>query len=128
MSCSVYRSRDSKHGKIRVIRQHKDNAEITAFAGEIRQAFSNLLSNAIDAMPSGGSLVIRTSETRKWSNSFQPGLRVTILDTGTGIPLHAGKSLFEPFFTTDAIFDFLDTDGLASKGYAEIDLFRSEER
>ncbi len=85
---------------IRVIKQYKNNSEITAFAGEIRQAFSNLISNAIDAMPSGGSLVIRISETREWRNSFQPGVRVTILDTGTGIPLHARKSLFEPFFTT----------------------------
>jgi PAS domain S-box-containing protein len=85
---------------IRVFKQYKSDPEITAFAGEIRQAFSNLISNAIDAMPSGGSLVIRISETRGWSNSFQPGVRVTILDTGTGIPLHARKGLFEPFFTT----------------------------
>ena len=41
---------------IRVFKQYKSDPEITAFAGEIRQAFSNLISNAIDAMPSGGSL------------------------------------------------------------------------
>lgn len=85
---------------IRVFKQYKSDPEITAFAGEIRQAFSNLISNAIDAMPSGGSLVIRIAETRGWTNSFRPGVRVTILDTGTGIPLHARKGLFEPFFTT----------------------------
>jgi PAS domain S-box-containing protein len=85
---------------IRVTRQYQDNIEITAFAGELRQAFSNLISNAIDAMPSGGSLIIRVSQTREWSNSSQPGVRVTILDTGSGIPSHARKSLFEPFFTT----------------------------
>lgn len=85
---------------IRVIKQYKDNIEITALAGEIRQTFSNLISNAIDAMPSGGSLAIRVSKTREWSNSLQPGVRVTVLDTGSGIPCHARKSLFEPFFTT----------------------------
>ena len=56
---------------IRVIKQYKSDPEIIAFAGEIRQAFSNLISNAIDAMPSGGSLVIRVSETREWNNSLQ---------------------------------------------------------
>lgn len=87
---------------IRVVKQYKNNPEITAFAGEIRQAFSNLISNAIDAMPSGGSLVIRVSEVRQCSNSLRPGLRVTILDTGAGIPSHARNNLFEPFFTTKA--------------------------
>src|SRR6185437_8308201 len=86
--------------KIQVIKQYKNTSEITVLAGEIRQALSNLISNAIDAMPSGGSLVVRVSEAREWSNSLQSGVRVTILDTGTGIPLHARNSLFEPFFTT----------------------------
>jgi PAS domain S-box-containing protein len=87
---------------IRVIKQYRSNSEITAFAGEIRQAFSNLISNAIDAMPAGGCLVIRVSEVRERNNSLQPGIRVTMLDTGTGIPVHARESLFEPFFTTKA--------------------------
>jgi signal transduction histidine kinase len=87
---------------IRVIKQYKDDCEITAIAGEIRQAFSNLISNALDAMSSGGTLVIRVSQTHQWNNSLQPGLRITILDTGSGVPLPARKSLFEPFFTTKA--------------------------
>jgi PAS domain S-box-containing protein len=87
---------------IRVVRQYSDNTEITALAGEIRQAFSNLISNAMDAMPSGGSLVIRVSPTREWSNALQPGVRITILDTGSGIPSNVRKNVFEPFFTTKA--------------------------
>jgi signal transduction histidine kinase len=87
---------------IRVIKQYKHNSEITAFAGEIRQAFSNLISNAMGAMTSGGSLVIRVSQTCQWSNGLQPGVRITILDTGSGIPSNVRKSLFEPFFTTKA--------------------------
>jgi len=88
--------------KIQVIKQYKNTPEITAFAGEIRQSLSNLISNAIDAMPSGGSLVVRVSEVREWGNSLQAGVRITVLDTGTGIPVHARNSLFEPFFTTKA--------------------------
>jgi signal transduction histidine kinase len=53
-------------------------------------------------MPSGGCLAIRVSQTRKWKNSLQPGVRITILDTGTGIQANARKSVFEPFFTTKA--------------------------
>jgi PAS domain S-box-containing protein len=87
---------------IRVVRQYKDNAEITALAGEIRQAFANLISNAMDAMAAGGSLVIRVSQTREWRNALQPGVRITIVDTGSGIPSNVRKSLFEPFFTTKA--------------------------
>ncbi|HEU4416273.1 MAG TPA: PAS domain S-box protein [Candidatus Angelobacter sp.] len=91
-----------KSRNIRIIKQYKDNREITALAGEIRQAISNLLSNALDAMPSGGTLVIRVSEARTRNNPLQNGLRITILDTGSGIPSPVRKSLFEPFFTTKA--------------------------
>ena len=44
---------ESRH--IKVIKQYDKDLEITALAGEIRQAFSNLITNAIDAMPEGGN-------------------------------------------------------------------------
>jgi PAS domain S-box-containing protein len=87
---------------IRVVRQYKYDGEITALAGEVRQVLSNLISNAIDAMPTGGSLCIRISKSHEWNKSLQPGVRITILDSGSGIPLPARKKLFEPFFTTKA--------------------------
>jgi PAS domain S-box-containing protein len=86
--------------QIRVVKQYDKDAEITALAGEIRQALSNLITNSIDAMPSGGSLVIRVSKSRKWDNLRLPGVRITICDTGSGIPSHHLKNLFQPFFTT----------------------------
>ena len=87
---------------IRVVRQYKYDGEITALAGEVRQVLSNLISNAVDAMPTGGSLCIRISKSHEWNKSLQPGVRITILDSGSGIPLPARKKLFEPFFTTKA--------------------------
>jgi PAS domain S-box-containing protein len=87
---------------IKVVKQFEPNLEITALAGEVRQAFSNLISNAVDAMPSGGSLVIRASRSHEWYNSNLPGVRVTILDTGAGIEPRHRKNLFQPFFTTKA--------------------------
>lgn len=86
---------------IRVTRQYKDEGEIIALAGEVRQALSNLISNAIDAMPTGGSLCVRVSKSHTWGH-HKPGVRVTVLDTGSGIPPQARKKVFEPFFTTKA--------------------------
>jgi PAS domain S-box-containing protein len=87
--------------RIKVVRQHDGELEVTAFVGEIRQAFSNLISNSVDAMPQGGMLLIRISKSRAWSTG-SPGIRVTVLDTGPGIAPPDRKKIFEPFFTTKA--------------------------
>jgi len=87
---------------IRVIKQYDDDAEIFAFAGEIRQAFSNLLANALDAMPSGGMLALRVRKACEWSNAHLPGVRITIADSGGGIAQEHKQDLFQPFFTTKA--------------------------
>jgi|ERR1051326_4959840 PAS domain S-box-containing protein len=85
---------------IKVIKQYQGDIEIKALAGEIRQAISNLITNAIDAMPDGGPLLIRASRSREWNNSGAAGVRITILDTGGGIAPQHRKNLFQPFFTT----------------------------
>lgn len=88
--------------KITVDKRYEEDIEITALAGEIRQAFSNLISNAIDAMPGGGSLVIRVAKSRRWNSPGAEGVRITVMDTGCGIvPQHKSR-LFQPFFTTKA--------------------------
>jgi PAS domain S-box-containing protein len=87
---------------IQVRKVYTKAVEITGLAGEIRQAFSNLISNAIDAMPHGGSLVIKVSESHRWGGSPAEGVRVSVLDTGSGIGRQEQKHLFEPFFTTKA--------------------------
>jgi signal transduction histidine kinase len=66
----------------------------------LRQAFSNLLGNSIDAMPGGGTLAIRVRQTHAWNRAHRPGVRITILDTGHGIEPQHRKNLFQPFFTT----------------------------
>jgi two-component system sensor histidine kinase AtoS len=58
----------------------------------MRQAFSNLFQNAIEAMPEGGTITV---EARDGKN-----IAVSVTDTGTGIPRDALKRLFLPFFTT----------------------------
>ncbi|HET9167679.1 MAG TPA: HAMP domain-containing sensor histidine kinase, partial [Candidatus Angelobacter sp.] len=85
---------------IKVIKQYDKDVEITALAGEIRQAFSNLVTNAIDAMPDGGKLVLRVAKSHEWSGAQHHGVRVTMLDTGSGIEARHKKNIFQPFFTT----------------------------
>jgi len=86
--------------RIKVLKQYDKEIEITALAGEIRQAFSNLITNAIDAMPNGGTLVVKVAKACDWSGSHLHGVRVTVLDTGSGIEAKHRKSVFQPFFTT----------------------------
>jgi two-component system NtrC family sensor kinase len=73
-----------------------DLLEISADGGQIQQAIIALATNAIDAMPSGGTLTFRV---------FANGSRVAIEveDTGTGIPPENMSKIYEPFFTTKEV-------------------------
>ncbi len=71
--------------------------EVHGFAGEMRQVFSNLIRNAVEAAPEGGFVSVSVRETRK---AGKEGIGVFICDNGPGIlPEHQGR-IFEPFFTT----------------------------
>jgi PAS domain S-box-containing protein len=87
---------------IRVIKQYDNDTDIVALAGEIRQAFSNLLTNALDGMPSGGTLSLRVHKAHEWNNAHVRGVKITIADSGSGISPQHKQNLFQPFFTTKA--------------------------
>jgi PAS domain S-box-containing protein len=73
---------------------------VACMAGEVQQIFANLISNAIDAMPRGGRLVIRLRPSVDWRNRLTPGMRVTFHDSGVGMDRATMGRIFEPFFTT----------------------------
>jgi PAS domain S-box-containing protein len=86
--------------EITVRTDYAPNAVVVALAGELRQVFSNLISNALDAMPTGGVLTVKVSCTRIWRDLAITGVRVTVADTGMGIPREHAAKIFEPFYTT----------------------------
>jgi PAS domain S-box-containing protein len=95
----LYARKISSRG-INVIKEYGRKTEAKVLAGEIRQVLANLIANSIDAMPNGGSLRLRVSNSRSRNNGNQPGVRVIIADTGSGIRPESMKKIFEPFFTT----------------------------
>jgi signal transduction histidine kinase len=72
-------------------------APVLGFAGELRQLVANLVGNAVDAMRFGGTLQIRIREFRV-NGRF--GVRLTVSDSGSGIPAAVRSTLFEPFVST----------------------------
>jgi signal transduction histidine kinase len=80
--------------QVRVRREYApDLPRITAWASELNQVWTNLITNAVDAMQGAGELTIRTHHEGNW-------VIVEIEDSGPGIPLEIQPRLFEPFFTT----------------------------
>lgn len=72
---------------------------VVASQGELRQVLVNLVGNALDAMPDGGRLSIR-SRSFKGFGEIEPFVGVCIADTGTGMTEEVRKRAFEPFYTT----------------------------
>ena len=82
---------------VRVERELGDLPPVVGSADQIRQVLSNLVVNAKDSMAQGGKLRIRT---RIAKNGMRDVIRITIADTGCGIPPTMVQSMFEPFVTT----------------------------
>lgn len=82
---------------IQVTREHADptlRAELDP--DQIAQVITNLVSNALAAMPDGGSLRLRTRQQGDEA-------RIEVTDTGVGVPAENIHKIFEPFFTTKQI-------------------------
>ncbi len=90
----------SRNKAITIDTEIRHDPEIKCVPGEIRQLFANLLGNSIDAVPNGGRIQVRISETSERRGQFRNGVRLTVADSGPGIPPIVKDNLFEPFFTT----------------------------
>jgi signal transduction histidine kinase len=80
-----------------VLRDYDHSVQVIAVAGELRQVFSNIVANSLDALAVGGRILLRVSCSR---NSHASQVRVSIGDNGQGIDPSSFPRIFEPFFTT----------------------------
>lgn len=92
-----------QHGNVTVEREWAAELPIIqANPDHLKQVFLNLVLNAIDAMPTGGTLRLHTSLEQMQANGdrLEPAVLVALSDTGEGIPPEVLSRLFEPFLTT----------------------------
>jgi signal transduction histidine kinase len=94
-----YRPKATKHG-VTLVTRLDIKANIVGFSGEIRQMVANLLLNAIDATPRNGRVKIHLYKSFDWRSGNRRGYRLSVADTGIGIPAQNLTRIFEPFFTT----------------------------
>jgi two-component system NtrC family sensor kinase len=92
-----------QHSNVTTTGEWADLPLIQANADHLKQVFLNLVLNAVDAMPQGGTLRVRTSLDRIQGTDGRqavPAVRIEFSDTGVGMPEEVLPHLFEPFFTT----------------------------
>jgi signal transduction histidine kinase len=85
---------------IQVEKRYDSHGSVIAFPGEMRQVFSNLLVNAIEAVGRNGHIVIHVADSRAIRDHRRRGVRVVVADNGPGIPPEIRERIFDPFFTT----------------------------
>jgi two-component system NtrC family sensor kinase len=81
------------------LRLAESTHHVTGDRYQLLQVLLNLIRNAMDAMPNGGSLTIASTEM---AEDGKPWWEVRVADTGTGIPKDILNKIFDPFFTTKA--------------------------
>lgn len=98
-----------RDNQVTLVRELSPGLALNGDAGLLSQVVLNLVSNALDAMPEGGTLTVKT-----WQEG--QSLRLSVQDTGAGIPDEIRSRLFEPFTTTKHVDD--STSGGSGLGLA----------
>jgi signal transduction histidine kinase len=86
--------------RMKVIRRFGSEEPLVVFPGEVRQVFSNLIANAIEASAENGKLYLRIRKSRFWNDPRIVGIRVTVADNGIGMSAEVSRRVGEAFFTT----------------------------
>ena len=96
--------KELQHANVSIVREWASTLPlIQANPDHLKQVFLNLVLNAKDAMPQGGTLQVCTASDQMPTNGGQsllPAVRMEFTDTGVGMSPETQARLFEPFFTT----------------------------
>ncbi len=90
-----------RNARISVEKKKRATRPVRVYEGDIRQVLNNILGNAIDAMPNGGRLLLRSHEAH--NPAGEHGIVLTIADTGAGMSSHTRAHIFDAFFTTKGL-------------------------
>jgi signal transduction histidine kinase len=88
-----------RNSEITVVRDYRTDEQVLCFEGELRQVFTNLIGNAVDALAPGGCVKVRTKKVML-RGSGERAIQVTVADNGSGIPPDTVSNIFEPFYST----------------------------
>jgi signal transduction histidine kinase len=97
----VYRPEAARQG-VTIIERVETDGIVLGFRGEIIQVFNNLLLNAIEAIPAGGTIFLHLYLAPPWLCAVRgrSGYCLSVADSGEGIEPQDYARIFEPFFTT----------------------------
>jgi signal transduction histidine kinase len=96
----------SSHNNVRLNSQIQPVGRVRGNAADLRRMFTNLILNALQAMPHGGELEVHCETVAgqrsgdRLAANHGSRARVQVCDTGAGIPAHVQKKIFRPYFTT----------------------------
>ena len=120
--------RQLKDQSVTIDRKLSETVAVQGFPGELRQVFTNLITNGAEASGAGGRVQIKLEESPA---DTPAGARVTITDSGAGVPRDLQGKLFQPFFTTKGEqgtgLGLWVSRGIVEKHGGTIELSNSEE-
>jgi two-component system, NtrC family, sensor kinase len=85
---------------LRVVKDWHASPSIHGFPAQLRQVFSNIIRNAVEASFPGGEIRIKASASHLRPNLEEPAVRVSVADHGVGIAPENLDQIFDAFFTT----------------------------
>ena len=86
--------------RINIVREGQNGLEIVIDPQQLQQVLWNLFTNAVEAMPDGGTLTVKTALVNSDGKESGQEVVITVSDTGVGIPREIRNRVFDPFYTT----------------------------